>query len=252
MNLRGRAGTWSASALRRFGIRSGRGNGYGSGNGNGSGSGSGNASRLCAVMAAALLSACTVPHAPGDSNAALRPLDKQPALPAGARPRSEVPTVIYDLSVSGRAEQLPDGGVPDDSQRPIFERGGASWYGLQFHQRKTASGERFDMTAMTAAHKTLPFNTRVCVRSLVNGQEVLVRVNDRGPYAAGRIIDLSQAAANAIGLIGLGIKQVALSVVEKDSDLCAGVEAGPPEVPPPPPPSAAAPQAPRKKVVRRR
>ena len=107
----------------------------------------------------------------------------------------------------------PDDGVPgDEGPREIFERGGASWYGIQFHQRKTANGERFDMTAMTAAHKTLPFNTRVCVRSLVNGREVLVRINDRGPYASGRIIDLSRAAAEAIGMLGMGIKQVALSI----------------------------------------
>jgi rare lipoprotein A len=97
-----------------------------------------------------------------------------------------VPSVRYDLAVSGTGELTPDDGVPgDDGPREIFERGGASWYGIQFHQRKTASGERFDMTAMTAAHKTLPFNTRVCVRSLVNGSEVLVRINDRGPYAIG-------------------------------------------------------------------
>ncbi|MGJ7488715.1 septal ring lytic transglycosylase RlpA family protein, partial [Variovorax sp. LT2P21] len=126
-------------------------------------------------------------------------------------------------------EQTPDDGVPgDDGPREIFERGGASWYGIQFHQRKTASGERFDMTALTAAHKTLPFNTRVCVRSLVNGSEVLVRINDRGPYAAGRVIDLSRAAADRIGLTGLGIKQVALSIVDREGMRCGGlpVEAG--------------------------
>jgi rare lipoprotein A len=115
----------------------------------------------------------------------------------------------------------------DDGPRDIFERGGASWYGIQFHQRKTASGERFDMTAMTAAHKTLPFNTRVCVRSLVNGSEVLVRINDRGPYALGRVIDLSRAAADRIGLTGLGIKQVALTVVDRDGMRCGGLPVKP-------------------------
>ncbi len=130
----------------------------------------------------------------------------------------------YDLAVSGAGELTPDDGIPGD--REIFERGGASWYGIQFHQRKTASGERFDMTALTAAHKTLPFNTRVCVRSLVNGREVLVRINDRGPYASGRIIDLSRAAAESIGLLGLGIKQVALSIMDKDTDSCGGETIG--------------------------
>ena len=165
--------------------------------------------------------------APAASGKRLQPLGRGLAVPPGAAPRSAVPSVRYDLAVSGTGESLDDG-VPGDEPREIFERGGASWYGIQFHQRKTASGERFDMTAMTAAHKTLPFNTRVCVRSLVNGSEVLVRINDRGPYAAGRVIDLSRAAADRIGLTGLGIKQVALTVVDRDGMRCGGlqVEAG--------------------------
>jgi rare lipoprotein A len=154
----------------------------------------------------------------------LLPLPRAIAVPPGAAPRSSVPSVRYDLAVSGTGEQTPDDGVPgDDGPREIFERGGASWYGIQFHQRKTASGERFDMTALTAAHKTLPFNTRVCVRSLVNGSEVLVRINDRGPYAAGRVIDLSRAAADRIGLTSLGIKQVALTVVDREGMRCGGL-----------------------------
>ncbi|MBO9516331.1 MAG: septal ring lytic transglycosylase RlpA family protein [Variovorax sp.] len=185
------------------------------------------ARHLAAAAVAVLLAACsTPPSTPGEGDAkpkGLRPLVRQPALPPGAPPRSQVPSVRYDLAVSGAGEL--DDGMPEDPNREIFERGGASWYGIQFHQRKTASGERFDMMAFTAAHKTLPFNTRVCVRSLVNGREVLVRINDRGPYTAGRIIDLSRAAADSIGLVGLGIKQVALSVVDKD-DTCAGVAVG--------------------------
>ena len=163
----------------------------------------------------------------GGDGTKLLPLPRKLAVPPGAPARSSVPSVRYDLAVSGIGEA--DDGVPGDSgPREIFERGGASWYGIQFHQRKTASGERFDMSAMTAAHKTLPFNTRVCVRSLVNGSEVLVRINDRGPYAAGRVIDLSRAAADRIGLTGLGIKQVALTVIDRDGMRCGGlpVEAG--------------------------
>ncbi|MDM0114888.1 septal ring lytic transglycosylase RlpA family protein [Variovorax sp. J22R133] len=160
----------------------------------------------------------------------LRPLAQQPAVPAGA-PRSRVPAVNYELTTPGAGEDMPDDGVPGDKEpREIFERGGASWYGIQFHQRKTANGERFDMGAMTAAHKTLPFNTRVCVRSLVNGREVLVRINDRGPYASGRIIDLSRAAAEELGMIGLGIKQVALSIVDREGMRCGGEAAAPAEL----------------------
>jgi rare lipoprotein A len=207
-------------------------------------SGAGLAKRLAPVLAAAALAACTTPQpapspAPtptpsgGESGTGLRPLARQPALPPGAPPRSEVPSVRYDLAVSGAGE---DDGVPGDAgPREIFERGGASWYGIQFHQRKTANGERFDMTAMTAAHRTLPFNTRVCVRSLVNGREVLVRINDRGPYAAGRIIDLSRAAADALGMLGLGIKLVALSILDKNSTRCGDTEIDPASIDAPTP-----------------
>lgn len=89
-------------------------------------------------------------------------------------------------------------------------RGEASWYGPGFHGRLTASGERFNQEDMTAAHKTLPFGTRVLVRVPRTGREVVVRINDRGPYAKGRIIDLSSAAANAIGLKARGHDAVVL------------------------------------------
>ena len=94
------------------------------------------------------------------------------------------------------------------------ERGQASFYGPRFHGRRTASGERYDQHALTAAHKTLPFGTLVRVRSLVTGKEVDVRVTDRGPFTRGRIIDVSRAAAEALGMIGLGVKQVSLHIVE--------------------------------------
>ncbi len=86
--------------------------------------------------------------------------------------------------------------------------GTASWYGAAFHGRRTASGERFDMHDFTAAHPTLPFGTVVEVRSLVNGRAVRVRINDRGPFTGRRVIDLSHAAAQALGLLGRGTKRV--------------------------------------------
>ena len=134
----------------------------------------------------------------------------------------------YDLAVSGAGELAPDDGIPGDERpREIFERGGASWYGIQFHQRKTASGERFDMTAFTAAHKTLPFNTRVCVRSLVNGREVLVRINDRGPYALGpHHRPEPRRGRGDRACSALGIKQVALSDRGQGHDRCGGEAVG--------------------------
>ncbi|HVR98807.1 MAG TPA: septal ring lytic transglycosylase RlpA family protein [Thermoanaerobaculia bacterium] len=91
--------------------------------------------------------------------------------------------------------------------RPL-ERGIASWYGPQFHGRRTASGERYDMHDLTAAHPTLPFGTRLEVRNVQNGRSVVVRVNDRGPFAKRRVIDLSYAAAEAIGVVRPGTASV--------------------------------------------
>lgn len=89
-----------------------------------------------------------------------------------------------------------------------IERGRASWYGDQFHGRRTASGEPFNMHELTAAHKTLPFGSRVRVRNVITGQDVVVRINDRGPFTQGRVIDLSRAAAQQIGLIRYGVAPV--------------------------------------------
>jgi rare lipoprotein A len=88
------------------------------------------------------------------------------------------------------------------------EQGIASWYGPRFQGKLTANGERFNTQTLTAAHKTLPFGTRVRVRSLSDAKEVIVRINDRGPFVKGRIIDLSQAAARVLGFVG--VKQVVI------------------------------------------
>lgn len=96
----------------------------------------------------------------------------------------------------------------------------ASWYGGKFHRRRTASGELFDMRALTAAHPTLPFGSLVCVRSTVNGRSVIVRINDRGPHTRSRIIDLSRAAAQELGMIGLGLKPVELFALAEGERDC--------------------------------
>lgn len=107
--------------------------------------------------------------------------------------------------------------------RDSDQQGQASWYGEQFHGRRTASGERFDLNEMTAAHRSLPFGTRVCVRSAVTGKSVVVRINDRGPFAPGRVIDLSKAAAKELGMMGLGIKPVEIWRLNKNEDSCPDV-----------------------------
>lgn len=94
------------------------------------------------------------------------------------------------------------------------QTGLASWYGRQFHGKKTASGERFDMNALTAAHPSLPLNCYVKVTNKGNGKSVVVRINDRGPFHSNRVLDLSYGAAKAIGLTQSGTGNVAIERVE--------------------------------------
>ena len=91
--------------------------------------------------------------------------------------------------------------------------GHASYYGRRFHGRRTANGERFDMRAMTAPHKTLPFGSMVRVTNTSNGRSVIVRINDRGPFIKGRTIDLSRAAAERIGLVKRGVGEVRIELL---------------------------------------
>ena len=100
------------------------------------------------------------------------------------------------------------------------EEGLASWYGHPYHGRASASGEIYNMHNLTAAHRTLPFGTEVRVHDLENAREVSVRINDRGPFVEGRIIDLSYAAAQAIQMVGPGIARVRLEIL--NPDLVAG------------------------------
>ncbi|ULA65581.1 MAG: putative endolytic peptidoglycan transglycosylase RlpA [Nitrospira sp.] len=95
----------------------------------------------------------------------------------------------------------------------IKDRGIASWYGERFHGKQAANGELFDMQALTAAHRTLPLGSMVRVVNLTNGKHVRVRINDRGPYVNGRILDLSQAAAVKLGMVQNGLSIIQLEVV---------------------------------------
>ena len=110
-----------------------------------------------------------------------------------------------------------------DSSQIIHERnqslianslsGEASWYGPGFHGRLTANGERYDQNAMTAAHKSLNFGTKVKVTNLNNGKSVTVRINDRGPYVGGRIIDVSAAAARSLDMMSSGVAPVRVDIL---------------------------------------
>jgi rare lipoprotein A len=122
--------------------------------------------------------------------------------------------VTAGLLISG-CSIVPKGSV--DLDVGIKERGIASWYGEDFHGRLTANGELYDVQAFTAAHRTLPLGTIVRVTNADNGKQVHVRINDRGPYVDGRIIDLSLASARELGMVAGGTAPVQLEVVGQES-----------------------------------
>ena len=111
-------------------------------------------------------------------------------------------------STSQQQKAQPSGGETSHHQKGI-----ASWYGGKFHGRTTASGERYDMNKLTAAHRKLPFGSRVRVTNLDNGRQVVVRITDRGPFVHGRIIDLSREAARRIDMIQAGTARVRIEVI---------------------------------------
>jgi rare lipoprotein A len=104
-----------------------------------------------------------------------------------------------------------------DEQPAQAASGIASWYGGKFHGRLTASGEPFDMNGLTAAHRSLPFGSKVRVTNRNNDASVVVRINDRGPFVGNRVIDLSRGAAEAVRLIGPGLAPVKLEVIRNGS-----------------------------------
>ena len=109
-----------------------------------------------------------------------------------------------------------DSPITPGSEAPVsVYTGSASWYGPGFNGKKTASGEVFDQTKFTAAHKTIPLGRRARVTYLANGKSIEILINDRGPYVAGRLIDLSQAAAEALGLINNGVAKVQVELLDE-------------------------------------
>jgi rare lipoprotein A len=124
--------------------------------------------------------------------------------PARGRPAAAVLVLALAAAACARLPRPSTGGV---------ETGVASWYGEEFHGRPTSSREVYDMNDLTAAHRTLPFGTYVMVTNLENDRAVVVRVNDRGPFVKGRIIDLSYAAARVLGLVGPGTARVRLDIL---------------------------------------
>lgn len=107
--------------------------------------------------------------------------------------------------------------LPYGAAQAGAQEGTVSWYGGKFHQRKTASGEIFDAHGLTMAHPTLPFGTKVRVTNLRNGRSVVVRVNDRGPFIGHRIADVSQAAAETLGMLKRGVAKARIEILGEDA-----------------------------------
>lgn len=174
---------------------------------------------VLAVLVALALAACGTPGGPAPDRvqdaAPKRPPDLSSV--SDAVPRAE-PRSRYgnpaSYEVFGQTYHVMD------SAQGYVERGVASWYGTKFHGRRTSSGEPYDMYAMTAAHTRLPLPTYVRVTNLSNRRSVVVRVNDRGPFARNRIIDLSYAAAHRLGMLEQGTALVEVRAITVD-------EAGP-------------------------
>lgn len=170
-------------------------------------------SASCAQTAPSSSSPAPSPAA-SSQNAVSRPSTDVPA-PAAQRPA--VPTANSNLAA------LPESAViPAAPPEPVVSEtfvGNASWYGRKFHGKLTASGEPYDMAALTAAHQTLPFGSRVRVTNLANRRSVIVTINDRGPFAEDRLIDLSHAAAKQLGIVEDGVAEVRLEVLAESSDV---------------------------------
>lgn len=168
---------------------------------------------LLALALVAPLSAAhpteTAPAAPvaGGVASSFADFDELPAAPAPADGAVDLATIAHTHAGA------PEGGL-DTATGKALGAGVASYYAHRFHGRRTASGERFDMAALTAAHRTLPFGTKVRVTNPATGRSVVVRINDRGPFHGGRLIDLSQAAAQRLGLIARGSGRVELALLD--------------------------------------
>jgi len=144
-----------------------------------------------------------------------------PGAPLSARAAAAIPDAVPRIEPHARANSRPytiNGKryVPLTGSRPFSQEGIASWYGRQFHGNKTANGERYDMYAMSAAHPTLPLPSYARITRLDTGKSIIVRINDRGPFKATRIIDLSYAAAAKLGFINQGSTRVRVQAITHD------------------------------------
>jgi rare lipoprotein A len=176
------------------------------------------------MMTAALLS--TAPGCGTISDAPHRSISTITVLPAESlsdnppidEPRPDIPSLESPAAItppSPETEQASSPILPTPAPSAMIETGLASWYGARHHGKRTASGEIFDQNKFTAAHRTLPWGSIVKITNLDNGKSVEVRINDRGPFKKGRIIDLSRAAARALGMLQSGVGPVQMELLSR-------------------------------------
>ena len=186
---------------------------------------------LLAFVAAAALAGCaTPPKPPVVSAPAPGPAAPAPATPSSKYYSDDGPPLAVTIDLDAVPDAVPKNEplhrfanrpytvlgrdyVPATAPRPYRERGVASWYGRKFHGQKTSIGEVYDMFAMTAAHPTLPLPSYARVTSVASGKSVVVRVNDRGPFLHGRVMDLSYAAAHRLGIAQKGSGEVVVEAI---------------------------------------
>ncbi|SDJ87899.1 septal ring lytic transglycosylase RlpA family protein [Microbulbifer yueqingensis] len=181
-----------------------------------------NSSRILVTAAALVLAACntTAPQKPARKPAPDTVKDSGPPQPVDMLAAPEPTPVREPIGVAGNKSPYTVNGVRYrvlQGVKGYQEQGHASWYGTKFHGRRTANGEVYNMYAMSAAHKTLPLPSYAKVTNLENGRSVIVRVNDRGPFVPGRIIDLSYTAAQKLGYIDKGVARVEVTAIDPDS-----------------------------------
>jgi rare lipoprotein A len=170
-------------------------------------------------LGTAILVGCATPRPPIPVPAAT---NHAPATLAEAPPAMPQAQVQAPVQATAPAASNP-GALPDDqvqaplaADAPWKQQGLASWYGKKFNGRRTASGERFNASGFTAAHRTLPIHSYVRVRRVATGDEVVVRINDRGPFHQARLMDLSFAAAKKLGIVALGSAEVEIELLTEE------------------------------------
>ena len=171
---------------------------------------------LAPALVSVLLAACSVKDGAPDSKYAKKWDEIPNAVPRDEKKSKYGNPASYE--VFGKRYYVLD------SSEGFKQKGLASWYGTKFHGQRASSGETYNMYAMTAAHKTLPLPTYVEVKNLENGRKAVVKVNDRGPFHDGRIIDLSYAAATKLGVVATGTAPVEIRAIGNEKEPVAGVD----------------------------